>query len=99
MEANPFKNEADREHLIEGLKMAGLASTGYAIDDAPPVVAAKKPAASVNTFKKEDQLWHMTFDGAEAQTPEVKGFFDAACSRGLVMFYLRSGIDLLLYRE
>ena len=74
--ANPFKTESDLASLIAGLVSAGLAYR------AP---RAAKPSGHQNEmvatptpgeFKKKEGMWQMTFEGATAALPEVKGFHD-----------------------
>ena len=74
--ANPFKYEADRDHLIDGLVMAGLAYSRAETAGRPVQPAALPPAASANVFKKENNLWKLSFGGSSVQLPEVKGFYD-----------------------
>ncbi|MHC4751505.1 MAG: tetratricopeptide repeat protein [Planctomycetota bacterium] len=76
--ANPFKHDVEMEHLVEGLVLAGLKYTRDKRDDTPPVSLLKTPPSRPNAFKKENKLWHMTFEGYTVRIPEVKGFLDLA---------------------
>lgn len=68
--ANPFRHKAHLDLYINGLKKAGLEQI---LDPSP----AGYPAAP-NTFKSENKVWHIVYDGKEVRIPGVKGFFDIA---------------------
>ncbi len=74
--ANPFRDDADMDHVIDGLYLAGLDNTSG------PKVDPDKPGLQVDTdaptcsFNKEMALWHITYEGTSVQLPEVKGFHD-----------------------
>jgi TolB-like protein/Tfp pilus assembly protein PilF len=90
--ANPYRHEADNDHFIQGVRLAGLgrpspdrqASESAAVPVMPaaegvtPAGASQPEGASVPMFRKNDALWHLCFDGTSVQLPEIKGFFDIA---------------------
>lgn len=71
--ANPFRHDTDRDLVVKGLQLAGLGGkeklSGSLIDrpDVPPPVC---------TFRKEEAIWQITYEGATIQLSEVKGFND-----------------------
>jgi TolB-like protein/tetratricopeptide (TPR) repeat protein len=73
--ANPFKHDADADLLVEGLVKAGLSFRPEKISSALTPDPAPKQG---DTFKKENGLWHMAFEGNTIRLPEVKGFVDLA---------------------
>ena len=73
--ANPFKQEADTALLVEGLAKAGLS---HRWEKTSAATTPKPTPRQPNTFKKHKELWHMAFEDASIQLPEIKGFFDLA---------------------
>jgi TolB-like protein/tetratricopeptide (TPR) repeat protein len=73
--ANPFKHAADTDLLVDGLVKAGLS---YRWENTSKAVTRGPAPGQGNTFKKRNGLWHLAFEGATIQLPEVKGFFDLA---------------------
>jgi TolB-like protein/Tfp pilus assembly protein PilF len=72
---NPYKKEEDIKRLIHGLNLAGLESneSGKSFyDTADNSIKIK----TLNTFKKNGNLWHISFNNLFVQFPEVKGFID-----------------------
>lgn len=76
--ANPFKHDADTEHLVDGIVLAGLEYTRDKRDAAPAVRPLKTTPSAPKVFKKDNDLWHMDFEGSTVRIPEVKGFLDLA---------------------
>ncbi|MDJ0781585.1 MAG: tetratricopeptide repeat protein [Desulfosarcinaceae bacterium] len=76
--ANPFRHDGDNDHLVEGIRLAGLKSDGPA-DVAPAEDTVAPPSAGpAPVFRKQDQLWELGFEGETVRLPEVKGFLDLA---------------------
>ncbi len=73
--ANPFKKEADTALLVDGLVKAGLA---HRSGESSTVITPELTPGQGNTFKKNNNLWHMAFEGTTINLPEIKGFFDLA---------------------
>jgi len=74
--ANPFKRAEDNAHILDGLALAGLhddGAPGSGRAPHPPVDAFSKAA---NIFKKEHELWQMSFEGTTVALTEVKGYLD-----------------------
>jgi tetratricopeptide (TPR) repeat protein len=87
--ANPHRREADNDHFIQGVRLAGLGrpvsggQTASPAAAAPPVTtlplkAPQQQETPSPVFRKNGTLWHLSFDGTKVQLPEVKGFFDIA---------------------
>jgi TolB-like protein len=88
--ANPHRREADNDHFIEGVRLAGLGRPSTSPKNVRPAAAAPTPVAPPPVtapqeqnlpspvFRKNDALWQLGFDGTKVQLPEVKGFFDIA---------------------
>ena len=76
--ANPFRREADMAHVVKGLVLAGLGKTGTAEDLKPAATPAKAYPLPGNVFKKEHELWQMSYAGVTVTLPEVKGYYDLA---------------------
>ena len=73
--ANPFRYDSDTDHIVEGLKLAGIGDTGsepVIIPRAPDTTSA--PAASI--FKKEQAIWRIQFEGEEITLTNMKGLID-----------------------
>ncbi len=74
VDVNPFRRAQDAEHFVAALRAAGLEG-----GDAPPV--GIRPAELVlegNVFRREGEVWTLSYDGAGARIVEVKGLFDLA---------------------
>lgn len=71
--ANPFKEEDDRQHLIEGLRLAGLEDI---VARQPGHSGQAAPNLQANQFALENGMWQISFEGTTVQLPEVKGFHD-----------------------
>ena len=74
--ANPFRHDGDTQHMVEGLAHAGLVVDS---DCNVPVKrsALRSPAPpSTHSFKKDNDIWELRFDGTTVQLSEVKGFLD-----------------------
>ncbi|MEJ2641007.1 MAG: hypothetical protein P8010_15665 [Desulfosarcinaceae bacterium] len=76
--ANPFKEEQDTEHLIQGIMAAGLDPPDHRPPSGDKAVSKSAAGAGSNRFTKQDGQWQMTFEGQTIQMPEVKGFIDIA---------------------
>ena len=76
--ANHFEHDADMDHLVDGIVLAGLEYTRDKRDAAPAVSPLKTTPLPISVFKKDNDLWHMTFEGSTVRIPEVKGFLDLA---------------------
>ncbi|MBU2491116.1 MAG: hypothetical protein KJ571_00720 [Bacteroidetes bacterium] len=76
---NPYKKEEDIKRLIHGLKLAGLESneSGKSFyDKVGNNVGNNLEINSANIFRKNGNLWQITFNNLFIQLPEVKGFID-----------------------
>jgi TolB-like protein len=78
MMANPFKHDADMDHLVDGIVLAGLDYTRDKSETAPAISPLKTTPLSPGVFKKDNDLWHMAFEGSTVRISEVKGFLDLA---------------------
>jgi len=76
--ANPFKHDADMDHLVDGIVSAGLDYTPDKRDAATAVSRLKTNPLPICVFKKDNDLWRLTFEGSTVRIPEVKGFLDLA---------------------
>ena len=74
--ANPFKQDTDRQHFIDGLILAGLNHSPKQNKGFYEDAASMINQLADNVFRKEADLWHMTFQGNTIQMSEVKGFVD-----------------------
>lgn len=70
VDVNPYRDVEQSEHLAEGLRRAGLG--------APAPRAAEAAKHVRGTFRSEHGVRHMSFEGRDAQLPEIKGFADIA---------------------
>jgi len=73
LHVNPYRNKADEERLIAGVRGAGLGEER--------VGTATKRAGEendYNLFRKVGELWQISFEGRDVHLPEVKGFADLA---------------------
>lgn len=75
-QANPFKHEADIDHLIDGLLLAGLEYSPGEKDTLPVLPSASSPPSPVNTFRHENDLRTIQYGDLVVSLPEVKGFND-----------------------
>ena len=75
--ANPFRHESDARQLVRGLILAGLDDPEKDLPPAPD--RDPEPASGpVNLFRKERQMWRISFGGMSIQLPDLKGFGDLA---------------------
>jgi TolB-like protein/tetratricopeptide (TPR) repeat protein len=77
LHVNPFRKAEDVEHIARGLRMAGLALDP---DDARPAVVGRPGQADTAraTFRKDGELWTVSFDGGSVQLTDAKGLHDLA---------------------
>lgn len=76
--ANPFKHDADMDHLVDGIVLAGSDDTRDKSATAPAIRPLKTAPLHAGMFKKDNDLWQMAFEGATVRMPEIKGFLDLA---------------------
>jgi hypothetical protein len=76
--ANPLRREADFDHILEGLAIAGLERPAGAAHGQAAAETPQQEPVPANLFRKVDKLWHMTYADRSVQLPEVKGFLDLA---------------------
>ncbi len=72
LQVNPYRRKADLARLEEGLRRAGLHGSGVPVADAP------RPAISGNVFRKQGDVWNLSFGGQTLQMPAMRGFDDIA---------------------
>jgi TolB-like protein len=74
---NPFRHESDAARLARGLHAAGLESDP---DEGRPEAVAHPagPGAADATFRRDGDVWKITFDGLAVQLTGQKGFHDLA---------------------
>jgi hypothetical protein len=70
---NPYRREEDTAHLTAGVRLAGLEDQKLTV---PSSSLVSWPIA--NTFRREGELWTVSFDHRVAQVQERKGFVDIA---------------------
>jgi TolB-like protein/tetratricopeptide (TPR) repeat protein len=75
--ANPFRNEADFEHLVKGLMRAGW-EHGRKMAQQLPQTAVQAPEPLENEFRQENRMWRMAYARTTVQMPDAKGFHDLA---------------------
>jgi TolB-like protein len=75
--ANPFKDEADFQHLVNGLRIAGL-KDGQVMAPGTLSPAVQTPEPLEYEFRRENRLWRMTYEGTTVQLADAKGFHDLA---------------------
>jgi tetratricopeptide (TPR) repeat protein len=87
---NPFRREADIEHLVEGVRLAralqrksptsATASPGADREGAPQADGAARLFAwpIANTFRKDGALWTVCFDHRVVHVGDLKGYRDIA---------------------
>ena len=73
--ANPFKFESDTEHLIEGLKLAGIADKHHE-QTFIPQISNQKASINASIFIKEQAIWRIQFDNKEITLTNMKGLQD-----------------------
>lgn len=66
---NPYRNPADEDRLIDGVRTAGLQ-----VRDAPLVAATPNRCA----FQKVGSVWQLSYGGRDVCLPHVKGLADIA---------------------
>lgn len=76
LQVTPCKKTEDVEHIIKGVEMAGLHEAGKTM--AKPVRSDALPdkASHQNVFRKEQDVWEVSFLGQSVLLTEVKGFYD-----------------------
>ena len=74
--ANPFKQDNDTDHVIQGLIRAGLSDHPGGRGAASSRETTNE--ARANVFNKEQELWRMSYAGIAVTLPEVKGYPDLA---------------------
>jgi len=70
---NPYRREKDTAHFTEGVRLAGLGGQTSVLPSSTPV---SWPIA--NTFRREGELWTISFDHQVVQVAEKRGFLDIA---------------------
>ena len=73
--ANPFRYESDIDHIVEGLKRAGIESAGPGPVSISPI-AERDSKTAVSIFKKEQAIWRIQFEGEEITLTNMKGLAD-----------------------
>ncbi|HVJ93370.1 MAG TPA: hypothetical protein VM580_26395, partial [Labilithrix sp.] len=73
LHVNPFRRPEDVEHVTRGLRLAGLSADP---DEGRRAVSRSTPPAAPAVFRKDGELWTLTFDGLTVQLTEAKGFYD-----------------------
>lgn len=80
--ANPFRHNADNDHLIQGVRLAGLTAMKKPFPPKEALAADPAPREGVSEsaprFRKRDGMWQLGFDNKTVQLPEIKGFLDLA---------------------
>ncbi|MEQ9440428.1 MAG: hypothetical protein RIG62_15340 [Cyclobacteriaceae bacterium] len=76
LQVNPFKNPEDAAYLIQGIKLAGLQEANQArVRSYEPDVLLSK-GSHPYIFRKESDLWEISFLGQTVMLTEMKGFHD-----------------------
>lgn len=73
--ANPFRYESDSDHLVQGLKLAGIDKPPQ-VGPALPHFGDRPPVSLDSIFKKEQAIWRIQFDGEEITLTNMKGLQD-----------------------
>lgn len=73
--ANPFRYESDTDHIVQGLKLAGIETLSHG-EPALPYSADRHPVSLDSIFKKEQAIWRIQFDGNEITLTNMKGLQD-----------------------
>lgn len=73
--ANPFRYESDTDHIVQGLKLAGIETLSH-VEPALPYSADRHPVSLDSIFKKEQAIWRIQFDGNEITLTNMKGLQD-----------------------
>ena len=73
--ANPFRYESDTDHIVAGLKLAGLGSTGQE-QKVIPGGHQRNSLPAVSIFKREQAIWRIQFEGKEITLTNMKGLVD-----------------------
>jgi TolB-like protein len=73
LHVNPYRKESDAEHLLEGLRRAGL----------EPPKARRTPSGPAawpvaNVFRREGDTWTLVFDHNAVRMPDLRGLHDVA---------------------
>jgi tetratricopeptide (TPR) repeat protein len=73
LHVNPYRDQADEDRLIAGVRGAGLGR-----DTTAATAESAGAETSFNLFRRVGELWQMSFEGRDVHLPEVKGFADLA---------------------
>jgi len=73
--ANPFRYESDTDHIVEGLKLAGISTAGKR-QMVIPHAHHRDSLPTVSIFKKEQAIWRIQFEGKEITLTNMKGLAD-----------------------
>lgn len=76
LKVNPCKQKEDVEHIIKGVEMAGLDEVGKSMTKYRMPGALSDQISHQNVFRKEQDVWEVTFLGQSVLLTEVKGFHD-----------------------
>jgi tetratricopeptide (TPR) repeat protein len=73
--ANPFRYKSDTEHIVKGLKLAGIGATRTG-QTVIPRAPDRNSLPAVSIFKKEQAIWRIQFYGKEITLTNMKGLVD-----------------------
>ncbi len=73
LHVNPYREQADSEHLAEGLRRAGLTGKPTRAPQPAPV-----PWPVANLFRREAGLWTLSFEHEVAHLADMRGLHDLA---------------------
>jgi hypothetical protein len=73
LHVNPYRDKADEDRLIAGVRGAGLGR-----EQTAATAKDSGEEKNFNLFRKVGELWQMSFEGRDVHLPEVKGFADLA---------------------
>lgn len=88
LQVNPFKNPEDTDHLIRGMELAGLQNADKVKISSYEPENFLENTSYQNEFRKENDIWEVSFMGQSAMLAEVKGYYD------LLTLLLRQGEEI-----
>jgi len=74
LQVTPLKKPEDTAHLIKGMELAGLHNASQAVLRGYEPQTMVQDTFHQNVFRKENELWEISYLGQSVMLPEMKGF-------------------------